>query len=471
MDTNGLGCWLSVFPMKILTWRPLASLRSRLILLIILTLLGAQALTVYVVATYQRQEVQAAAVNMLVTSITTLKSAISMVRPEHRPAFVQHASHGQWQLLRDPPPKGARYHLDKGLEPRADGSRRLRRSLRALSRDVNKALEGQSRVAVTVGPQPFMYVSIGPLAGQPPWLRIPLDRVDPPVRTPLLLWWLGSLVAIILIALWFSWHITRPMTRLVKATDQLAQGRPEPVQPSGPREIRRLGERFNAMLASLAQTQRTQRTLLAGLPHDLKGPMARMALRIEMADDPELKRGLQRDLSDMQRMTQQFLDFLRGQDASRLNLKSLRLDQWLSALVQEQASLGRPVTVVGPLPPVQMQADDMALTRLVNNLIDNGLTHGAPPVEISLLLTEPSKAIIRVADHGSGLTPEQYDRAFEPFERLDPARSRTGNVGLGLSLVKGIAIAHGGSVSLGRHASGGLCVDVVLPVASVGKSQ
>lgn len=452
--------------MNILKWRPLSSLRSRLILLILLTVLGAQALTVYLVATYQRQEVQAAAVNLLVTSITTLKSAISMVRPEHQMAFVQHTSHGQWQLFNGPPPKGARFHSDLGLEPRSDGSRPLRRSLRSLSKEVNEALGAKSRVAVTVGPQPFMFVSLGPLAGQAPWLRIPLDRVDPPVRTPLLIWWASSVVLLLLVALWFSWHITRPMTRLVQATDQLAKGQPQPVVPAGPSEIRRLGESFNAMLASLAQTQRTQQTLLAGLPHDLKAPMARMALRIAMTEDSELKAGLQRDLQDMQRMTQQFLDFLRGQDVSRLQLKSLRLDQWLQSAVQEQSKLGRPVTIVGELPVVQTQADELALTRLLHNLIDNALTHGAPPVEISLELKKPGLVVLSVSDHGPGLNPEQYERAFEPFERIDAARSKTGNVGLGLSLVKGVAIAHSGSVALDAHPLGGLTVRVTLPVVT-----
>lgn len=453
--------------MKIFGWRPFSSLRARLILLLLVTLLVAQALTVYAVVAYQRQEVQAAAVNLLVTSITTLKSAISMIRPERRAAFVHHTSHGQWQLVLDPLPPNARFHSDAGLEPIRDGSRPLRRSLRALSREVNEALGSQTRVAVTVGALPFMYVSLGSQAGQPPWLRIPLDRVDPPIRTPLVIWWLLAMAVVIIIALWFSWHITRPMTRLVKATDQLAKGHPEPVDPSGPNEIRQLGERFNSMLAALEQTQQAQRTLLAGLPHDLKGPMARMALRIEMSEDETLKAGLQRDLHDMQQMTQQFLDFLRGQDASRLDLKPLRLDQWLADAVQEQGRIGRPVQLLGMLPAVQVQADSVALSRVLTNLVDNALTHGAPPVEVSLNLSGARDVVMTVTDHGKGISTDQHEQAFEPFERLDPARSRTGNVGLGLSLVKGIVTAHGGSVSLGAHPSGGLAVNIRLPRLSL----
>jgi two-component system osmolarity sensor histidine kinase EnvZ len=433
-------------------------------LLILATLLIAQALTVYVMVTHQRDELQSTAANLLVTSITTLKSAIAMVPPARQAMFVQHTSQGQWRLMQAPPPKGARFQSESGLEPNHADGPSLRRSLRELSREVNRALGSTAQVAVSSGAQPYLYVSLGQTAGQPPWLRIPLDRIDPPVRTPFLMWWLSALACLILIALWFSWHITRPMTRLVQATDLLARGRPEPVEPAGPIETRRLGEHFNAMLDSLAQTRQTQQTLLAGLPHDLKGPMARMALRIEMSDDAELKAGLQRDLSEMQYMTEQLLDFLRGQDVSRLTLSPLRLDRWLTDQVTERQSLGQDVHLCAEPEFVQVYADQAALKRLMGNLIDNALTHGKPPVEVRLEHIDTEFVTLSVSDHGPGLQPDQYERAFKPFERIDAARSRSGNVGLGLSLVKGIAIAHGGSVSLSTHGSGGLTVTVRLPI-------
>lgn len=449
--------------MKWPRWRPLASLRARLVLLVLVTLLVAQALTVYVMVTYQRNELQVATANLLVTSITTLKSAISMIRPDRQAMFVHHTSHGQWRLMQEPPPRGARFQSETGLDAGGQDAESIRRSLRMLSHEVNRALGSTARVAVSAGAQPYLYVSLGERPGQTPWLRIPLDRIDPPVRVPFLLWWLLALFVLAMIALWFSWHITRPITRLVKATDMLAKGRPEPVTPSGPTETRRLGEHFNSMLDSLAQTQQTQQTLLAGLPHDLKGPMARMALRIEMTDDHALKDGLTRDLSEMRHMTDQLLDFLRDQDASRLQLEPLRLDLWIEKQIHERVTLGQPVQLLGDLPVVEINADQLALQRLLNNLIDNALTHGKPPVEVRLWQTDQGFVCLSVSDHGVGLEPSQYDRAFKPFERIDAARSRSGNVGLGLSLVKGIAIAHGGSVNLSAHASGGLTVTVRLP--------
>src|SRR3546814_12870745 len=96
---------------------------------------------------------------------------------------------------------------------------------------------------------------------------------------------LGDMGLLRLVSAAFSCHITRPLTRLAKAADQLAAGLPQRVTPSGPTETRILGERFNAMLDTLAESSAVRRTLLAGLPHDLKGPLSRMWLRIAMAAD------------------------------------------------------------------------------------------------------------------------------------------------------------------------------------------
>ena len=186
-----------------------------------------------------------------------------------------------------------------------------------------------------------------------------------------------------------------------------------------------------------------------------------------MTDDEMLKLGLKRDLNDMQRMVEQFLDFMRGQDAARLTMVPLRMDEWLATQVTEEQRLGKPVTLSIPSVkrPVVIRADAQALRRLLLNLVDNALTHGKPPVGVSLqaLTTE---VVLQVSDHGLGIDAADYQRAFEPFERLDQARTHTGSVGLGLSLVKGLAIAHGGRVELGSAAQGGLQVSVFFPLVA-----
>ena len=470
-----MGCWVSVRTMKKIPFFPL-SLRARILWLVLISVVAAQGLTLYAIFWHQRNHVQSAAVNMLVTSIRTLQSAMQFVPDEQRAAFVQMTSQGEWRLRQHHLPKEARLQSLKGLQTAPAGPRQVRESLRRLSKDINRALGEKSQVAIMASGKPTLYVSLG----ERQWLEIPLDRVDPPVTNNMIIGWLVSMLGLLVIAMGFSWRITEPIARLAKATQQLAQGKPEPVKPAGPREVRQLGEGFNAMLHALKQSQQTQRTLLAGLPHDLKGPLSRMALRIEMTEDEELKAGLKRDLADMQRMVEQFLDFIRGQDADRLNLKPVRLDQWLMHHVTDDQQLGKPVEMLAQssmgendLLPVTVLADALALDRIWSNLINNAREHGEPPIDVCLYVekTENSQqsewVVLTISDHGQGIASHDIERAFEPFERLDNARTRTGSVGLGLSLVRGIVLAHGGTISLLQSPHGGLQVRVMLPIMNL----
>ena len=519
--------------MKKIPFLPL-SLRARILWLVLISVIAAQALTLYAIFWYQRNQVQSAAVSMLVTSIRTVQSAMQFVPVEQRAAFVQTTSQGEWRLRLNHLPRDARFQSFKGLEPAPAGAQQMRHSLRRLTKDVNRALGEKNQVAIVESGQPLLYVSIG----YKQWLEIPLDRIDPPITHNVLFGWLVSLVGLLFIAMGFSWRISAPIARLVNATKQLELGHPQPVKPAGPKEVRELGEGFNAMLRALQQTQQTQRTLLAGLPHDLKGPLARMALRIEMTEDEVLKQGLKRDLADMQRMVEQFLDFIRGQDAERLNRKPIRLDEWLVQQVKDDQLLGKPIEIkdmarltlsgapteapteapkeaptdapteaptdvpldspsdkptgspidatgdistqttkaTSSLLPVTVLADTLALDRIWSNLINNALQHGEPPIEVFLSIEKSADknktdwAVLTFTDHGQGIASQDAERAFEPFERLDNARTRTGSVGLGLSLVKGIVLAHGGMISLVQNPRGGLQVKIMLPILKMGES-
>src|SRR5690606_38364200 len=128
-----------------------------------------------------------------------------------------------------------------------------------------------------------------------------------------------------------------------------------------------------------------QRTLLAGLPHDLKGPLSRMWLRIEMVDDPTFKEGMRKDVQDMQRMVNQFIGFVRGSDPGSYQFAPLALNTWLEEQVSAWESTGSPVKLLRTCPEtIQLKADKIALGRLLDNLITNALNHGQAPVELTL---------------------------------------------------------------------------------------
>src|SRR5690606_31975634 len=249
-----------------------------------------------------------------------------------------------------------------------------------------------------------------------------------------------------------------------KAADQLAAGQPQRVSPSGPSETRILGERFNAMLDTLAESNAVQRTLLAGLPHDLKAPLSRMWLRIEMAEDTTFKEGMLKDVQDMQRMVNQFIGFVRGADPGSYQLSSMPLNAWLDEQVSAWESAGSPVKLTSMSEQtLTISGDKMALERLLDNLITNALNHGQPPVEVALQASN-GNAVITVSDHGTGISAERRIEALRPFSRLDDARTRTGSVGLGLALADNIARAHEGSLALESASWGGLQVRITLPL-------
>ncbi len=479
-----MGHWLSLFTVNAFNVLLPQSFRSRLVLLVLVMVLAGQAATLYLVSVYQRDHAQTVALDLLATTIRTLQYSMEHVPPPERAEFVRQASQGQWRLWSNPLPNEARLQRRAARneqaktqmpQPRSGQAPHeefatddVRHGLVRLIGRLNKRLSGDSRVALSRGPIPELYISLTrpnetELPRHREWLVIPLDRIDPPVATSLVIWWLSGLAVLLLIATWFSWHITRPITRLVDATDRLAAGNPARVAPAGPAEIKRLGERFNAMLDALSQSEATRRTLLAGLPHDLKAPLSRMWLRIEMTDDLSLKDGMRKDLQDMQQMVDQFIQYLRGSDPATYHFATFALNDWVTERVANWSGASNEVVMLGTPTSVMVNADSVALSRLLDNLISNALHHGAPPVEVSLTVVE-NWISLTVTDHGPGIAPERRAEAVKPFVRLDEARTRTGNVGLGLALVEAIAIAHGGTLTLDQADDhGGLRVELRLP--------
>ena len=477
MDSDRLGHWVPIFAMKYWHRLFMLSLRSRLILLVLLTALAMQAATTFWLYLYRRDHTSSVAMQLLSTTIHTIQAAIEELPSDRRIEFVERASGGQWQIISGRLPAEARlqrHNQTDLLDEPTEAIDNVRLSLRELVIKLQAELSKGTRVAWSHGSDAKLFVSIKnqqALSNHPinrDWLVIPIHLIDPPVHIRLITLWLTVLILLTLVALWFSWHITRPITALMDATDQLASGRPSRVIPTGPRETRVLGERFNGMLDALDASESIKRTLLAGLPHDLKGPMTRMGLRIAISDDEVLKEGITNDLEDMQRIANQFIQYLRGTDATAYEREPIPLDLWISERISNWQSAGSDVVLIGKPFSGSVMGDSLALSRLLDNLIDTGLHHGRPPVYVSLV-SQTDCAVIRVSDHGEGIPAAKHQEAIEPFTRLDPARTRTGNVGLGLALAVMITRAHAGTLTLGQSATGGLEVQVSLPLMVPGQ--
>jgi two-component system osmolarity sensor histidine kinase EnvZ len=447
-----------------------------MVLLTLGTILLVQAATV-VTVTYSRHKYsREAAVKFTATTIRILRASLAKVPAGQRADFVRTSSHNEWHLWAHPLPSQARLEDRRRDDGGSWGRHGSGHHLHQFVRDLNARLNDGTRVALSHGPDPQLYISLLPDATDSvntvhrEWLVIPVHRITPQIPTTVIAIWLAGMGLFLLLAVLFSWHITRPLTKLAGAADQLAAGLPQRVTPSGPTETRILGERFNAMLDALAESSAVRRTLLAGLPHDLKGPLSRMWLRIEMATDTTFQDGMRKDIRDMQRMIDQFIGFVRGTDPGTYTFKPLAFTDWLDEQISAWESAGDAVRFMrNNAPAMTVNADAAALTRLFDNLIINALNHGKPPVEVSLAGAGDC-AVVTICDHGPGIPAERRTEALRPFSRLDDARTRTGSVGLGLALAEAIVRAHDGTFELGSAASGGLKVTIRLPLAATAQA-
>ncbi|WP_104019947.1 ATP-binding protein [Roseovarius nitratireducens] len=252
----------------------------------------------------------------------------------------------------------------------------------------------------------------------------------------------------------------RPITRLAEAADAFGRGRHVPYRPAGATEVRAAGRAFVDMRARI-ERQIEQRTLmLSGVSHDLRTPLTRLRLGLAMLGDEEAAPML-RDVDDMQRLLDGFLDFARGaQEGEAEPVDPVAL---VRRIVDDMQRAQVAVTLVetegeGEVP---LRAD--GIRRAVENLISNAVRYGTR-AEVSVTLSERSLRI-RVEDDGPGIPPESREEALRPFARLEPARNqnRGTGVGLGLSIVVDVARAHGGELRLGESARlGGLCADIMI---------
>jgi two-component system osmolarity sensor histidine kinase EnvZ len=226
--------------------------------------------------------------------------------------------------------------------------------------------------------------------------------------------------------------------------------RPAAVPLRGTGSVRRLGQRFNAMLERLEAASRERRTMLAGIAHDLRAPLTRLRLRLADAGmEPEAAARSEVDLTALERITRQFLLFAgAGGDEPAVAVP-------LDALLGELAAVADASTLALDTVPLERRVRPVSLGRAIANLIDNAFEHGRPPLLLRLRPGPgPDGFTICVRDAGEGIPPEQWARALEPFQRLDRARGGQGHCGLGLAIAERVAREHGGQLRAGVDGTG-----------------
>lgn len=282
--------------------------------------------------------------------------------------------------------------------------------------------------------------------------------------------WIGWGALVLLLAVGGAFlivaRINRPLRALTEAAAQFGRGAtPPPVDESGPSEIRTLSHAFNQMAIDRKKLDDERALLLAGVSHDLRTPLARIRIGIEMMDDkgdPSLREGIVQDIEDIDAAINQFLDFARAA-ASENPTPDANLNQLVAELAQKYERAGKPLTlqVDEAAPPLPLRL--LSMQRLIGNLIDNAFRYGGGKEVTVRTGRTADAAFVEVLDRGPGIPPEQAERMLQPFTRMDAARSTSGT-GLGLAIVDRIAKMHNGSISLLPREGGGLCARVELPL-------
>ncbi|TVV72875.1 ATP-binding protein [Sphingomonas solaris] len=287
-----------------------------------------------------------------------------------------------------------------------------------------------------------------------PWLAAWQRRV---------FWWFAASALMLVPFAWlFARRLTRPISRFAAAADRMGGDPLGPRVPEdGPAELRVTAHALNRMQDRL-ETYVAERTAMIGaIAHDLRTPLARIAFRIEAAPEP-VRDKVQADIEQMRAMIAATIGFVRGTTLAQAG--PVALDALVTRMAEAEQEMGRPVRL-GPVAPLTVSGDALALQRLVQNLIDNGVAYGGA-VALSLD-REDGEAVLRVADEGPGVPADRLEALFEPFRRGDPSRNRdTGGIGLGLTIARSIAQGHGGTLTLRNRPGGGLAADFRLPLAT-----
>jgi len=335
--------------------------------------------------------------------------------------------------------------------------------LRLIAAELRKQLGPETRLAVNRDGIRGVWVSFK-IDEDEYWVMLPrsrLERVEP-------LRWIGWGALVLLLALAGAYlivsRINRPLRELTRAAGQMGQGRmPPPVTESGPAEMQTLARAFNQMAADLKRLDDERALLLAGISHDLRTPLSRIRLGLEMLDDKgdaALKAGMAQDIEDIDAAISQFLDFARTAQAEP-EVADGDLNVIVRNTAERHARSGQTVSMqLAPLPPLPLRP--LAIQRLLSNLLGNALRHGGPQVQV-VTGQSGERVFVEVLDRGPGIPADQAERMLQPFTRLDAARGGAGT-GLGLAIVDRIARMHGGTVALMPRDGGGLRARVELPL-------
>ena len=335
--------------------------------------------------------------------------------------------------------------------------------------EVRAKLGSDTAFAGSVNDIPGFWVSFK-IEGDEYWLALERERVERSAGVQ----WAGFLAVTLLLSLlgavFISRLINQPLARLTAATRSMARGqRPPPLPEAGPTEMREANRSFNQMVDDLERVESDRAMILAGISHDLRTPIARMVLEVEMANLPdEARRGMQSDLQQMDAIISQFLDYARPSDES--SFTTLDLGQLMDEAAQAARRLPDMRVASQIEHDVQVRGNPTDLRRVLSNLVENARRYGKaedePTCRLEMICkVQADQAMVEISDHGPGVPESELEQLLQPFTRMDTARSQANGAGLGLAIVDRVLENHGARLRLSNRPGGGLVVRFTMPLA------
>lgn len=273
-------------------------------------------------------------------------------------------------------------------------------------------------------------------------------------------WMFGTSLVLIFISILFLRNQIKPILQLAEAAEAFGKGREAPnFRPRGATEVRRAAAAFLEMKRRIERQIEQRTTMLAGVSHDMRTVLTRFKLELALLGDSTEAEAMRRDVDELQNMLEAYLSFARGESGEGPGM--LDAADMLKELAAHAERQGRKASASFAGPPI-VQARKEALRRCVANLVANAIHYGK---NISLSgKREPRWLEISVEDDGPGIPAEKREEVFRPFLRLDASRNQDqSNSGLGLSIARDIAIAHGGDIFLSDSPMGGLRATLRIP--------